>query len=137
MIHRALFGSVERFMAVLIEHYAGALPTWLCPEQVRVLPVRDDDAPYAESVRSRLLSEGIRVSVAHADEPLKARVRKAKLEKLPYVLVVGPDDSSVGTVGVNRRGSSQAERGIDLDAFVLELQREVAAHGLPEVPNPR
>jgi threonyl-tRNA synthetase len=135
MIHRALFGSVERFMAVLIEHYAGALPTWLSPEQVRVLPVRDDDAAYAESVRARLAAEGIRVTVGHADEPLKARVRRAKLEKLPYVLVVGPDDSSAGTIGVNRRGGSQADRGVDLDEFIAALGNEVATHGSPEVPS--
>jgi threonyl-tRNA synthetase len=132
MIHRALFGSVERFLAILIEHYAGALPTWLSPEQVRVLPVRDEDSPYADIVLARLSDEGFRASIGQADEPLNARVRRAKLDKLPYVLVVGPDDVLAKTVGVNRRGSQRAERGVGLEQFIEGLHREVASHGLPE-----
>src|ERR1700689_2345254 len=86
MIHRALFGSVERFMAILIEHYAGNLPTWLCPEQVRVLGVRDDHDDYAFEVAELLRQRGVRVNVEEAAEPLGARIRKAKLEKIPYVV---------------------------------------------------
>jgi threonyl-tRNA synthetase len=127
MIHRALFGSVERFFAVLLEHYAGAFPVWLAPEQVRVLGVRDDHDDYAHLVAEHLRGAGIRVSVVSADEPLGGRIRKAKLEKLPYVLVVGDDDVSAHSVGVNPRGGD-VERGVSLDAFTARVQREVAAH---------
>jgi threonyl-tRNA synthetase len=132
MIHRALFGSVERFLAILLEHYAGALPTWLMPEQFRVLPVRDAHGGYAAEVAAALRARGLRGDADHADEPLGARIRRAKLEKLPYVLVVGDDDVAAGTVGVNRRGSDEPERGVALDALVEELVAQVAAHGSPE-----
>ena len=125
MIHRALFGSVERFLAILLEHYDGALPTWLMPEQFRVLPVRDAHAPYAESVAARLRSGGLRGEAEDAAEPLGARVRRAKLEKLPYVLVVGDDDVEHRTVGVNRRGSDAPDRGVAVDDFVARLATDV------------
>jgi threonyl-tRNA synthetase len=127
MIHRALFGSVERFFAVLLEHYAGAFPVWLAPEQVRVLGVRDDHDDYAHLVAEHLRGAGIRVGVVSADEPLGGRIRKAKLEKLPYVLVVGDDDVAARSVGVNPRGGD-VERGVSLDAFTERVLREVAAH---------
>jgi threonyl-tRNA synthetase len=135
MIHRALFGSVERFMAILIEHYAGALPTWLAPEQVRVLPVRDANHEYAESVAADLVGAGIRTTVDPAVEPLNARIRRAKLYKLPYVVVVGDDDVAAGTVGVNQRGSSAPERGVVLASFVAAVADEVSTHGSPEAPD--
>jgi threonyl-tRNA synthetase len=132
MIHRALFGSVERFFAILLEHYAGALPTWLSPEQVRVLGVRDDHEEYAHKVADRLRAIGARVSVDPADEPLKPRVGKAKVLKIPYILVVGDDDVKAGTVGVNRRGGDRPERGVELTAFTEMLEREIAERRLPE-----
>ena len=124
MIHRALVGSVERFCGILIEHYAGALPAWLSPVQARVLPVRADHELYAASVVGRLKAAGLRVDTVEADEPLGGRIRKAKLEKLPYVLVVGDDDVAEGTVGVNPRGG-QVERGVAVGAFVDRLRTEV------------
>ena len=133
MIHRALFGSVERFMAVLIEHYAGALPTWLSPEQVRVLPVSDAHTAYAESVVERCTAAGLRASVDEAAETLQGRIRKAKLTKVPYILVVGDDDVAGTTVGVNRRSSTQKpERGVPVDGFVSSVADEVARRGSPE-----
>jgi len=132
MIHRALFGTVERFMAILIEHLAGNLPTWLAPEQVIVVPVRDDHEDYAHEVRTALGSQGIRVSVEPASEPLGSRVRKAKLSKIPYILVVGDDDVAGQTVGVNRRGSDTPERGISIEEFVLRIVTEISEHGAPE-----
>jgi threonyl-tRNA synthetase len=134
MIHRALFGSVERFMAILIEHYAGNLPTWLCPEQVRVLGVRDDHDDYAYEVAAQLKAEGIRASVEAATEPLGSRIRKAKLEKIPYVVVVGHEDVAQGTVGINARGSNDPERGVTVGTFVERLRQEIAAHASPEAP---
>jgi threonyl-tRNA synthetase len=127
MIHRALFGSIERFFGVLVEHYAGAFPAWLSPEQVRVLPVRSDHHAYAARIVDRLHADGFRASLGDADEPLGARIRKAKLEKLPYILVVGDSDVDAGTVGVNARGSDEPERDVHVDAFVDRLHAEVLA----------
>jgi len=132
MLHRALFGSIERFFAILVEHYAGALPTWLAPEQVRVLGVRDDHQGYADDVAAGLRARGVRVSVDPATEPLGARIRRAKLEKLPYILVVGDDDVAAGTVGVNRRGSERPERGVPVVEFTDALLHEVEARIVPE-----
>jgi threonyl-tRNA synthetase len=125
MIHRALFGSVERFFGVLVEHYAGAFPTWLAPVQVRVLGVRDDHDAYAFRIVDRLRGEGFRADTIEASEKLGARIRKAKLEKIPYVLVVGDDDVEHGTVGVNERGSDAPERGVTVDHFVDRLRAQV------------
>jgi len=127
MVHRALFGSVERFFAILLEHYAGAFPAWLAPVQVQVLAVRGDHEAYATSVVGTLARKGFRAEGMPADEPLGARVRRAKLEKVPYVLVVGDDDVAAGTVGVNARGSSRPERGVPLAGFIERLAAEVAA----------
>ncbi len=126
MIHRALFGSVERFFGILVEHYAGAFPTWLAPVQARVLGVKADNDPYVADVVARLRAAGFRVDSVEADEPLGGRIRRAKLEKLPYVLVVGDSDVGAGTVGVNPRGGD-VERGISVDTFVARLAAEVAA----------
>jgi len=125
MIHRALFGSVERFFGVLVEHFAGAFPAWLAPVQARVLAVSDAHEAYASDVASRLGGAGFRVDTDAADEKLNTRIRRAKLEKLPYVLVVGDDDVAHGTVGVNARGSSRPERGVTVDAFADRLRAEV------------
>jgi threonyl-tRNA synthetase len=132
MIHRALFGSVERFLAILLEHYAGALPTWLAPEQVRVLGVRDDHDAYVAKVADRLRAVGVRVGVDPADEPLGARIRRGKVLKTPYILVVGDDDVAAGTVGVNRRGSQRPERGVALTEFTEMLEREIAERRVPD-----
>ena len=132
MLHRALFGSIERFFGVLLEHYAGNLPTWLAPEQARVLGVRNDHDGYAGEVATVLRARGARVGLEAADEPLGARIRRAKLDKVPYVLVVGDDDVAARTVGVNARGSESPERGVALEAFASRLADEIAAHGAPE-----
>jgi threonyl-tRNA synthetase len=134
MIHRALFGSVERFMAILIEHYAGNLPTWLCPEQVRVLGVRNDHDDYAYEVAELLRERGLRTHVEDATEPLGSRIRKAKLEKIPYVVVVGDEDVAAGTLGINSRGTNDPERGVTVGEFADRLVDEVARHASPEAP---
>jgi threonyl-tRNA synthetase len=127
MIHRALFGSIERTFAILTEHYAGAFPAWLAPVQVRVLGVRDDHDDYAWRIVDRLKGEGFRADMVEANEKLGARIRKGKLEKIPYVLVVGDDDVEHGTVGVNARGSDDPERGVTVDDFVARLRADVVA----------
>jgi threonyl-tRNA synthetase len=127
MIHRALFGSIERFFAILLEHYEGAFPVWLAPVQVVVLPVADRHDPYAFRIADRLRAEGFRAEMEDAaGDTLKARVRRAKLAKVPYVLVVGDDDAEAGTVGMNLRGSDQPERGVPVDDLVDRLAAEVA-----------
>ena len=127
MLHRALFGSIERFFGVLVEHYAGAFPTWLAPLQVRILPVADGHEAYAESVRHELASRGLRVDVVEASDQLGKRIRTAKLEKIPYVLVVGDDDAAASTVGVNARGAD-VERGVSVADFIERVTNEIAAN---------
>ena len=127
MLHRALFGSIERFFGVLIEHYAGAFPTWLAPVQVRVLPVATAHEEYAAYVADRLRAADARVDVVNADDQLGKRVRNAKLEKIPYVLVVGDDDVAHNTVGVNVRGGDKPERGVAVDEFIRRFTDELAS----------
>ena len=126
MIHRALFGSVERFFGVLLEHYAGAFPTWLAPVQASVLPVAADHGTYAAHVAGELRAAGVRTEVAASDEPLGRRVRAAKLAKVPYVLVVGAADVEAGTAGVNPRGA-ETERGVPLADVRARILADSAA----------
>ena len=125
MLHRALFGSIERFFGVLLEHYAGAFPTWLAPTQVRVLAVAEAHEPYATTVVAALEAAGARVDTSPADDGLGKRIRNAKLEKIPYVLVVGDDDVAAGTVGVDPRGG-EVERGVPVQDFVEQFLQEIA-----------
>ncbi|MFM9002818.1 MAG: threonine--tRNA ligase [Acidimicrobiaceae bacterium] len=124
MLHRALFGSVERFFGVLLEHYGGAFPTWLAPVQVRVLAVASAHEEYAAKVVQRLVDEGYRVDQLVADEQLGKRIRASKLERLPYVLVVGDDDVANSTVGVNPRGG-EVRRDVPLADFLQQLSADV------------
>ena len=126
MIHRALFGSVERFFAVLLEHYAGAFPAWLAPVQAKVLPVADAHHGYARELVSELAGHGFRAEVVPADETLGNRIRRAKGEKVPYVLVVGDDDVAHRTVGVNPRGG-EVERDVTTGSFVQRLTADVVS----------
>ena len=131
MLHRALFGSIERFFGVLLEHYAGAFPTWLAPLQVRVLPVAEAHEAHAADVAARLEAAGARVDVVVADTGLGKRIRTAKMEKIPYVLVVGDDDVAADTVGVNPRtdlvveGAPDVERDVPLATFLERFHAEV------------
>jgi threonyl-tRNA synthetase len=124
MVHRALLGSIERFFGVLLEHYAGAFPTWLAPVQVRVLPVATAHERYAAEVAERLAQAGARVDVVGAGDGLGKRIRAAKMEKLPYVLVVGDDDVDAKTVGVNPRGGDVV-RGVPVDQFIGDFRAEI------------
>lgn len=136
MIHRALFGSIERFFGILVEHYAGAFPTWLAPVQVQVLPVRDGHMAYADRIADRLRGDGFRVEVVAADEGVGARVRKGRMERVPYLLVVGDDDVEAGTVGVNSRGAERPEKGVPIADFSARLAAEVVAHLSPVTAPP-
>jgi threonyl-tRNA synthetase len=126
MLHRALMGSIERFFGVLVEHYGGAFPTWLAPVQVQVLGVRADHDGYASMLVAELQEAGYRAEMVPAEDPLGSRIRKAKLQKLPYILVVGDDDVESQTVGVNPRGGD-VERDVPMSTFIERLTAEVDA----------
>jgi len=127
MIHRALFGSIERFFGILVEHYAGAFPTWLAPVQVRVLPVAATHQAYAVEVLGRLQAADLRAELVDADDSVGSRIRRGRLDKVPYLLVVGDDDVAAGTVGVNRRESTTPERGVAVERFLEEVGAEASA----------
>lgn len=127
MLHRALFGSVERFFGVLLEHYVGAFPLWLAPVQVQVLPVAAVHQEYAQRVAAQFASVGMRAEVVAATDGLGKRVRAGKAAKVPYVLVVGDSDERAGTVGVNARGA-EVDRGVDVGDLVERLVAEGAEH---------
>ena len=124
MIHRAILGSYERFMAILIEHYAGAFPAWLAPVQVRVLPVSDKHTDYAREVRKQLKAAGLRVDIDDANESLGKKIRNAKGEKLPYLLVVGDKEIEDGTVTVEVR-SGEKWGAMSTADFIAKLIEEV------------
>ncbi len=129
MIHRAPFGSMERFMGILIEHFAGAFPTWLAPEQVRVLTVSDKFREYGEKVEAQLRESEIRVSSDFRPDKIGAKIREAQLDKIPYMLVVGDKEQSSGTVAVRSR--SEGDRGaLPIAEFVDRLMREVKTRSL-------
>jgi threonyl-tRNA synthetase len=112
MIHRALLGSIERFIGILTEHYAGAFPAWLSPVQVTVVPVADRHNEYAESVAETLAEQGVRVEVDTADNTVGEKIRMAITQKHPVVLVVGDSDVENATVGIRLRGDDAEERGV-------------------------
>lgn len=126
MIHRAVMGTLERFIGILVEHYGGAFPTWLAPVQVRVIPVADAYLDYAEAVRARLAADGVRVEVDERDEKVGYKIRAAQLEKVPYMLVVGERERAAGTVAVRHRDLGDLG-AMALDAFADALREEIAS----------
>jgi threonyl-tRNA synthetase len=126
MIHRAPFGSFERFCGVLIEHFAGAFPTWLSPEQVRVLPISDKSTQYANTVLAALKERNIRATMDDSNERVQAKIKVAADGKVPYLLVVGPRDAESSTVSVRARGVEKDLGAMSLTAFVDGLTREIA-----------
>ena len=124
MIHRALLGSIERFIGVITEHFAGAFPTWLSPVQVKVLPITDRAAAYADQVAAQLDQAGYRVEVDHRNEKIGKKIREAQLEKIPYMLVVGDKEAESGQVAVRAR--SKGDLGaMDFAAFLAHLKQVV------------
>jgi threonyl-tRNA synthetase len=125
MVHRALFGSVERFFGVLIEHYAGAFPVWLSPVQVAMIPISERHADYANKVADQLKAIGVRVEVDARNEKMNAKIREHAMQKVPFLLVVGDKESQVGKVNVRTRGKEKTE---DMDAteFVEKIRKVIA-----------
>jgi threonyl-tRNA synthetase len=125
MVHRALLGSVERFMGVLIEHYAGAFPTWLAPLQVKVLPITDAQLDYARSVAEKLKAAGVRADVDERNEKVGFKIREATLEKVPYMLVVGAKEAEAGKVAVRERKAGDKGQ-LTVEEFLGPLLKEIA-----------
>ena len=125
VIHRAPFGSMERFCGFLIEHFAGAFPLWLSPEQVRVLPISEKTEAYANEVAAALRARGVRVGVDTSNERVQAKIRDASMEKVPYLAVVGPRDAENRAVSVRARGVEKDLGAMGLEAFVDAIAREI------------
>jgi len=125
MIHRALFGSVERFFGILVEHYAGAFPPWLAPVQVVGIPIADAHLPYLDQVAARLREQGIRVEVDAGDDRMQKKIRTAQRQKVPYMLLVGDDDVAAGAVSFRYRSGEQ-KNGVPVDEAVAEIVAAVA-----------
>jgi threonyl-tRNA synthetase len=130
MIHRAIYGTMERFVGFLIEHFAGAFPLWLAPEQVRVLPISDAQAPAARALHERLRAAAIRSHLDDRSDTLNYRIRDGELHKVPYMAVVGQREADAGTVAVRARGAGQKQVVLPVAAFVGKLQEEVRTRSL-------
>ncbi|MDH3458056.1 MAG: threonine--tRNA ligase [Gemmatimonadota bacterium] len=130
MIHRAILGTIERFVGCLIEHFAGAFPVWLAPEQVRVIPITDDQAAAARLVGDRLRRATIRVSVDDRSETLNYRIREAEVMKVPFMAVVGKREVEQGTVAVRARGAGKKQEVVSVDEFVERVRELIASRAL-------
>jgi len=131
MVHRALYGSIERFFGILIEHYAGAFPVWLAPVQASVLPITDRQTEYARSVRQKLDAAGVRAIVDERSEKVNLKIREAQLQKIPYMLVVGDREQQNGQVAVrNRKHGDQGAK--PLDEFIGEIRRLIDSKAVSE-----
>ena len=131
MIHRAPFGSMERFCGVLIEHFGGDFPAWLAPEQVRLVPISDNLNDYARAFLARLKAEGFRATIDEHSDKLGGKIRRAELDKVPYTLVMGYKEAETQSVSVRSRARGD-EGVISLDAFVAKLKTEVSTRALPD-----
>lgn len=125
MIHAAIMGSIERFLSMLIENVAGNFPLWLAPEQIRVLPIGEGHQTYAETLADTLKNTSIRVSVDTSSESLGKRIRNAKLQKIPYLIVVGDKEVETNTLSLESRDRGQLG-SIDIDALISQLHTEIA-----------
>lgn len=123
VIHRAMLGSVERFMGIMIEHFAGAFPAWLAPTQVTVVPIGETQAEYADRVCDALNDAGVRFTLDNSNESLGKRIRNAKLQKVPYVIVIGDKEKDAGTITVE--GRTEKLEGITVENFVERIQKEI------------
>jgi threonyl-tRNA synthetase len=130
VIHRAVSGSFERFMAILIEHFAGAFPVWLAPEQVRILPITDDLAPQGEAVTARLRDAGIRATLDAHNDTLNYRIREAELQKVPYMAVLGKREAEQGTLAVRARGQGKKQEILSIDDFIARVREQIRTRAL-------
>jgi threonyl-tRNA synthetase len=124
VIHRAPLGSHERFIAFLIEHYAGDFPLWLAPEQVRIIPISEKVQTYGETLLKKLQSQNIRATIDSSNETLGKRIRNAELMKIPYMVIVGEEEEKTNTVSVRARSGGQ-EKSVALQKFIAQLTGEI------------
>ena len=132
MIHRVAFGSIERFIGILIEHFAGAFPTWLAPVQVKVLPISDKFMDYARQVTERLDQSGIRVELDVRSEKIGYKIREAQMQKVPYMLVVGQKEAEDGVVAVRSRFLGD-EGQKSLEEFITAIKEEIGSKEIRKV----
>jgi threonyl-tRNA synthetase len=125
MIHRALFGSIERFFAILLEHYAGALPPWLSPVQVTAIPIAERHVRYLEDIAARLRAAGARVEVDMSDERMQKKIARAQASKVPFMLLAGDKDIEAGLVSLRLRDGTE-RRGMAIDEAVAEVLGAIA-----------
>ena len=125
IIHRTSMGCYERTLAWLIEKYAGAFPTWLCPEQVRILPISEKFQDYADSVLAKLKKAGVKATVDNRAEKIGYKIREARLDKLPYMLIVGANEEADGSVSVRKRGEDGDLGSMKLDDFIAKIRQEI------------
>jgi threonyl-tRNA synthetase len=131
MIHRAPFGSMERFCGVLIEHFGGDFPAWLAPEQVRIVPISDKVMDHARALLLRLKAEDLRATLDEHSDKLGAKIRRAELDKVPYTLVIGQKEAEANSVSVRSR--ARGDEGVmTTDDYVAKLKAEVASRALPD-----
>jgi threonyl-tRNA synthetase len=130
MVHRALLGSIERFFGILVEHYAGAFPVWIAPEQARLVPIADRHIDYAKEVEDKLRQAHIRVSTDVSASRMNAKIRDAQMQKVPYVLVVGDKEMDAGTVAVRLRGKNRQLGVISVDDFIDHVDHVVVDRAL-------
>ena len=130
MVHRALLGSLERFFGILVEHYAGAFPVWLAPEQARLIPIADRHLDYARKVEDKLRQVHIRVSTDTSSSRMNAKIRAAQLQKIPYLLVVGDKEAEAGTVSVRLRGKNRQLGVLAVEEFIAHVAQAVEERAL-------
>ena len=130
MLHRVLVGSMERFVGGLIEHYAGAFPLWLAPEQVRVIPIADDVKDFAKSVVERLRSRGARAHIDDRSETLNYRIRDGELQKIPYMAVVGRREAETDAIALRVRGAGKKQEVMPVSDFIARVEDELATRAL-------
>ena len=126
MIHRALFGSIERFFGVLTEHYAGAFPPWLAPVQVRAIPVAEAFLPYLQEIASRMRRAGIRIDVDDSDDRMQKKIRNAQMEKIPFMIIAGEVDQQAGAISIRYRNGEQ-KNGIPIAEAISEIEHAIAS----------
>jgi threonyl-tRNA synthetase len=132
MIHRAPFGSMERFCGVLIEHFGGNFPTWLAPEQVRILPMNDEMIPYAEECLMKLKSKGVRSSVDGQSAKLGAKIRRAETDKIPHMMIIGKREAEENKVSLRSRSNPELDGPHSIDSAVSAIREEISSKSLPK-----
>ena len=137
MIHRAPFGSMERFCGVLIEHFAGNFPTWLAPEQIRILPMNDDLLPQTDEILAKLKTAGLRASADRQSAKLGAKIRKAETDKVPHMLVLGKREAEEGKVSVRSRANPEMDGPASVDEVIAKIRDEVETKALPKSRTPK